>query len=104
MEGEDAVLEEVDDAGPLLGPREERGAESDSEVVPEGDEENPEFFRVRNLPPQVPRLANPTAVIASACDGDDVGIRLRSVVALSRVTPSDHGAIGSESDAVMSPA
>ena len=37
---------------------------------------------------------NPTAVIVSACDGNDVGIRLRCVVALSRrVTPSDHGAV-----------
>ena len=73
----------MDDAGPLLGPREERGEETDSEVVPEGGEGNPEFFRLRNLPPQVWRLANPTAAIVSACDGDDVGIRLRSVVALT---------------------
>ena len=38
-------------------------------------------------------------------DGDEVGIR-RSVVALTlaRATPSDHGAIGSESDAVEMPA
>ena len=40
----DAVLEEVDDADPLLGPREERGEEGDSDVVPEGGEGNPEFF------------------------------------------------------------
>ena len=84
----------MDDAGPLLGPREERGEEGDSEVVPEGGEGNPEFFRVRNLPPQVPRLANPTAVIVSACDGDEVSIR-RSVVALTVncSTPSDNSAI-----------
>ena len=31
----DAVLEEVDDADPLLGPREQRGEEGDSEVAPE---------------------------------------------------------------------
>ena len=62
----DAVLEEVDDAGLLLDPREERGKEGDSEVVPEEGEENPEVLRVRNLSPQVPRLANPTAVINPA--------------------------------------
>ena len=41
--GGDAVLEEVDDAGPLLGPREERGEQGDGEVVPEGGEGNLEF-------------------------------------------------------------
>ena len=41
----------------------------------------------------------------AACDGDEIGIR-RSVVALTgaRVTPSDHGAVGSEGDAVKSAA
>ena len=78
-----------------------RGEEGDSEVVPEGGEGNPVFLRVRNLPSQVPRLANPTAVIVSACDGDEVSIR-RSVVALIAyvVTPRDNGTVGSESDAV----
>ena len=93
----------MDDAGPLLGPREEGGEEGDSDVVPEGGEGNPEVFRVRNLPPQVPRLANPTAVTPSARDGDEVGIR-RSVVTLSRVTPSDQCAVGLEPDVVKSPA
>ena len=40
----DAVLEELKAAGPLLGPREERGEEGDSEVIPEGGEGNPEFL------------------------------------------------------------
>ena len=33
----DAVLEEMDDVGALLGPREEGGEEGDGEVVPEGE-------------------------------------------------------------------
>ena len=57
-EGEDAVLEEVDDAGPLLGPREERGEEGDSEVVPdEGESQSfledatyPRKYRVSRIP------------------------------------------------------
>ena len=63
--------------------------------------ENPEFFPGRNLPPQMPRLAEPDAVRTATCDGDEVSIR-RSIVALilARVTPSDHGAIDSEPDAV----
>ena len=85
--------------------REERGEEGDSEAVLEGGVGNPEFFRVRNLLPQLSRLANPTAVIDSACDGDEVAIR-RSAVALIPYcsTPSDYGAIGSESDVVTPPA
>ena len=43
-------MEEVDDAGPLLGPREECGEEGDSEVVPEGGEENPEFLEYAAYP------------------------------------------------------
>ena len=95
----------MDDAGPLLGPREERRDEGDSEVVPNGGEGNPELFRVRNLHPQLPRLANPIAVKVSASDGDEVRIR-RSVVTLaaSRGTPSDYGAVGSQPDAVVEPA
>ena len=44
-------------------------------------------------------------MISSACDRNEVGIR-RSVVALTVfvVTPSGHGAIDSESDAVISSA
>ena len=51
------------------------------------------------------RLANPTAVVEPAYDGDEVGVR-RSVVALmiSRSTPSDHGVVGSETDAVTTAA
>ena len=49
-------------------------------------------------------LIHPILVVVNggaSCDGDEAGIR-RSVVALilSRVTRSDHGAIGSEADAV----
>ena len=49
---------------------------------------------------------NPDAVQRGASDGDDVGISInRSVIALtaSRSTPSDNGAIGSESDTVVEP-
>ena len=100
----DAVLEEVDDAGPLLGPWEDMVRKMTARLFRREARGIQSFFRVRNLPPQVPRLANPTAVIESACHGDDVGFRLRSVVALSHVTPSYHGAVGLEPDAVTVPA
>ena len=108
-EGEDEVEEEPSWMTPARcwahtgGTRCEEG---DSEVVPEGGDGSPEFFKVRNLPPQLPHLANPTAMIVSACDGDDIGIRVRSVVALtvSCSTPSDHCAVGLEPNAVIAPA
>ena len=54
-----AVLEEMDDAGPLLGLREERGEEGDGEVVPEGGGESRVF---KNTQPTASRESH-------SCDG-----------------------------------